>query len=164
MSRSLFSRLLRRSLVYPLDDIGFLVLDADVVLDHQFCKHAAVDQNHPCGNTLSVCGGICGEAAGRDEDATVRLGTGPHKSSAASSNRYIKGRSADSASTDDQAPEPVNNWRSGVTLRLGIDHAPLLALDLLLARRYPPLCAVICPLPSRPELIPNGMICAWLGG
>jgi hypothetical protein len=33
--------------------------------------------------------------------------TGPHKSSAASSNRYIKGRSAYSASTDDQAhPSP----------------------------------------------------------
>jgi hypothetical protein len=61
--------------VYPLDDMGFLVLYADVVLDHQLCKLAPVDQHHPGGNPLSVCGGICGEAAGRDEDATVRLGS-----------------------------------------------------------------------------------------
>ena len=61
-------------LVYPLNDIGFLVLDPDVVLDHKLCKPATVDQNHSGGNTLSVCGSIRGEAAGRDEDATVRLG------------------------------------------------------------------------------------------
>jgi hypothetical protein len=36
----------------------------------------------------------------------------PHQSSAASSNRYINGRSAYSASTGDRAPEPGNNRRS----------------------------------------------------
>jgi hypothetical protein len=36
----------------------------------------------------------------------------PHKSSAASSNRYINGRSAYSASTGDRTPEPGNNRRS----------------------------------------------------
>src|SRR2546430_17459906 len=38
--------------------------------------------------------------------------TVPHKSSATSSNRYINGRSAYSAGTDDQAPEPANSRRS----------------------------------------------------
>jgi hypothetical protein len=50
--------------------------------------------------------------------------TGPHKSSAASSNRYIKGRSAYSASTDDQAPEPGNNRRSGAFLGTGFAELP----------------------------------------
>ena len=45
--------------------------------------------------------------------------TGPHMSSATSSNRYINGRSAYSASTGDWAPEPVNNRRSGV-LSVGV--------------------------------------------
>src|SRR5215471_15465194 len=37
--------------------------------------------------------------------------TGPHKSPATNSNRYINVRSAHSATTNDRAPEPVNNRR-----------------------------------------------------
>src|SRR5215510_4444275 len=73
-AQACLANVLEEVFVYPLNDIGLLVLDADVVLDHQLCKHAAVDQNHPGGNTLSVCGGFWREAAGRDEDATARLG------------------------------------------------------------------------------------------
>jgi hypothetical protein len=82
--------------------MGFLVLDADVVLDHQLCKLAPVDQHHPGGNTLSVCGSICGEAAGRDEDATVRLGA-------------VKG------SDERLDPRPPNRMLRPVTLCLNID-------------------------------------------
>ena len=42
-------------------------------------------------------------------DLALEHVTGPHTSSATSSNRYINGRSAYSAGTGDQAPEPVNN-------------------------------------------------------
>jgi hypothetical protein len=43
----------------------------------------------------------------------------PHKSSAASSNRYIIGRSAYSVSTGDRAPEPGNNRRYAWPRTLG---------------------------------------------
>jgi hypothetical protein len=45
-------------------------------------------------------------------DLALEHVTGPHTSTATSSNRYINGRSAYSAGTGDQAPEPVNNRRS----------------------------------------------------
>src|SRR5215831_10859857 len=53
----------------------------------------------------------------RDRCATADVApdhvTGPHKSPATNSNRYINVRSAHSATTNDRAPEPVNNRRSG---------------------------------------------------
>jgi hypothetical protein len=60
-------------LVDPLHHVGRLVLNADVVPDHEVRKGVAVDQDQSCVHAVCVVDGVRGEAAGSDEDASVGL-------------------------------------------------------------------------------------------
>lgn len=59
--------------VDPLDDILFPVLDADIKFGHRLREHVPVDQDESRGGTFGAVLGVRGEAAGGDEDATIRL-------------------------------------------------------------------------------------------
>src|SRR5215471_17191482 len=67
-------RIFEEVFVYPLDDVGLSVLDADVVFDHEVRERAAVDQHQPSGDTFGIVFGVAGESARGDEDAAIGLG------------------------------------------------------------------------------------------
>ena len=81
------SVLVEEVLVDALDHVRLLVLDADVVADHQPAQGQAVEQDDPGCHPVCAGDGLGGEPAGGDEDPAV--GLGPVQ---APTNSWISGR------------------------------------------------------------------------
>lgn len=59
--------------VHALDYVGFTILHADVVRDHELCQGNAVDEDDSGGYAVGVGNGLVGEIARGDEYAPVSL-------------------------------------------------------------------------------------------
>jgi len=81
------SVLVEEVLVDAFDHVRLLVLDANVVADHQPAQSQAVEQDDPGRNPVRVGDGLGREPAGGDEDPAI--GLGPCR---APTNSWISGR------------------------------------------------------------------------
>src|ERR1022692_1166155 len=60
--------------VYPLDYVCLLLLNADVVLNHQTAERWTVNQDYSGSDTIGIGCGFGRKTAGGDEDAPVGPG------------------------------------------------------------------------------------------
>ena len=61
--------------VNAFDYVRLLILDADIVANHQGAKSSAVDQDDSGGHPVCIRNGLQRESARGDKDAPIRLGT-----------------------------------------------------------------------------------------
>jgi hypothetical protein len=67
--------LVEEVLVDALDHVRLLLLDADVVADHQSAQGQAVEQDDPGRHPVCVSDGLGREPTGGDEDSAISLGS-----------------------------------------------------------------------------------------